>query len=241
MVKESVKSNRCATQVKEAKQRTVGYMAIPIAGLLIILLLSFTTGLTGLSLFGSPMVKDPKTEGYITLPPAYITISDSMANVTWNNNGNNDNLTYIDNETIAFTIHDQTYIDLAWQVAYICDSIFDIQNATLSLTMSCNTSIIVSLVTLAQGPKPDIWWINQTLSPGMNTYNFTLIGTGGLFANVNETLDDLLFCIRNNMFEIRMVIPQNWEHKELGMVINQIVMTFYATHLSSHLYDQFYN
>lgn len=44
----------CETQVKRTRNKTLGYMSIPVIGLLILLLLIWIPSLTGLSLFGNP-------------------------------------------------------------------------------------------------------------------------------------------------------------------------------------------
>jgi hypothetical protein len=222
------------------RNKSITYTALTSAGIVLIFLL--IPYLTGLSVFGVPIQPAPaKTEGNITLPPSYITLTDTMGNWTWNNNDTNINLTYIDGNLTRFIVHSQYYIDMGWPIHYICNSVSDIKNATLTITMQCNQTINVSLIMLAQGPKPNLSLANQTLRSGLNTYNFTLIGQDGLFENVTEAIDSYLFCMRNNMFMIRMIIPQDYTNEDFELEFDQIATRFYATNLTSSLYTQFFN
>jgi len=182
-----------------------------------------------------------KGQGYITLPNSYNTMASTLPNATFHNGSSYDITRKDDDRYVNMSIHHQQTIEFGWQLAYITnDSVNDIKNITFTMILYVNQTMNVTLWTHLQNGNGTQTFTQIEVLTGGHHIDYTLVGEGGFYSNMEHAIASDLFCNENSMFVMRIDFPSENNGTDYNILLDQVVCTFYAENLNAELYTQFF-
>lgn len=179
-----------------------------------------------------------EVSGYVSLLPAAWTALDDF---TCSAGGNMQALNYYNdglNVTGAITGPSGGYITFAWPLTYLTDNGLDgVANVSFNCSYSSTSAHTVSMKVRTPGTTTYTQFYNATKSPGLQTVSAVLVGTGGLYADMDAAGDKV--CNITGQIEVQFLFVKTGPSWSMDVTLDQIRMQAYVVNVTTQ-YRQFY-